>query len=355
MPRDPVLFGASSANVSEGVTVGFRTVVAYAPENMSTWGLGMLGRVFADRTDQGLPPFELTVVTETPGPVRTDLGLTQHIDFGLDRLAQAELVVLLAGDERPADPSPAVIAALRDAHDRGAIIAAFCAGTYLLAATGLLDGLQATTHWSLAADLATRYPKIKVDPQHLYIDEGQLVTGAGGISGLDMTLHLLRREHGSTVANAIARAVVASAHRVGGQAQYIPAPVPVHTDDERIATVITWAEQNLRQPLTVNDLAARALMSPRTFARRFKTTTGTTPHAWLLTQRLNRAEELLETTTLGVEEIAQQIGYANATVLREQFVKRRGIPPRTYRSIFRRQLHTPPHSPEGTFGLSLSS
>jgi transcriptional regulator GlxA family with amidase domain len=328
------------------VTVGFRTVVAYTPENMNTWGLGMIGRVFADRTHLGLPPFEVTVAAETPGPVGTDLGLTQHIEFGLDRLAQAELIVLLAGDQYPSDPSPAVVAAIRAAHQRGAIIAAFCAGTYLLAATGLLDGLRATTHWSLAADLAARHPEIKVVSEPLYVDEGPLVTGAGGIAGLDMILHLLRREHGSSVANAIAREVVAAAHRVGGQAQFIPTPVPVRSDDERIAAVIAWAEQNLRQPLTVDQLAAQTLMSPRTFARRFKEATGTTPHAWLLTQRLNRAEELLETTALGIEEIAQQVGYRNATVLREQFVKRRGIPPRTYRSMFNDRYTDPAQPPD---------
>ncbi|MFI0349980.1 GlxA family transcriptional regulator [Actinomadura sp. 9N407] len=334
VPQGSVLLGESRALLSEAVTVGFRRVVAYLPENMSTWGLGMIGRVFADRTHLGLPPFEVTAAAETPGPVRTDLGLTQHIEHGLDRLAQADLIVLLPGDERTSDPSPEVVAALWAAHHRGTIIAAFCAGTYLLAAAGLLDGLRATTHWSLAADLAARFPKVTVTPEPLYVDEGLLLTGAGGISGLDMILHLLRREHGSAVANAIAREVVASAHRVGGQAQYIPSPVPVRSDDEGIAAVIDWAEQNLRRPLSVNELAARALMSPRTFARRFKEATGTTPHAWLLTQRLNRAEELLETTLLGIEEIAQQVGYRNATVLREQFVKRRGIPPRTYRSIF---------------------
>ncbi|WP_225994207.1 GlxA family transcriptional regulator [Actinomadura rudentiformis] len=317
--------------------MGFHAVVAYAPENLDTLGLALTGQVFTDRSHLGLPAFDLMTVTETPGLVRTDLGLTQHIETGLEKLPEAELVVLLPGDEGTSNPSLAVIEAIRAAHRHGAIIAAFGAGSYLLAATGLLDGRRATTHWSLTAGLAARFPKVKVVHEPLYVDEGRLVTGAGGAAGLDMLLHLLRRDHGSAVANTIARELVVSAHRLGGEAQYIPHPMPVHSGDERIAAAIAWAGENLRRSLSVNELAARALMSSRTFARRFKESTGTTPHAWLLTQRLNRAEELLETTDLSIEEIAEQVGYRNATVLRELFVKRRGMPPRTYRTIFNRR------------------
>lgn len=327
--------------LSEVVIVGFRSVVAYVPDNMDTLGLALAGQLFADRSHLGLPAFDLVTVTETPGPVRTDLGLTQHVGSGLEKLPDAELVVLLPGDVRSPEPSLAVGEAIRAAHRRGAIIAAFGAGSFLLAATGLLDGLRATTHWSLTAGLAARCPEVKVVPESLYVDEGLLVTGAGGAASLDMFLHLLRREHGPAVANPIARELVASAHRLGGEAQYIPCSLPVHSDDERLAAVIAWAGENLQRPLSVNELATRALMSSRTFARRFRETTGTTPHAWLLTQRLNRAEELLETTDLSIEEITEQLGYRNANVLREHFVKRRGMPPRTYRAIFNRRTAQP--------------
>ncbi|KAB2340156.1 GlxA family transcriptional regulator [Actinomadura rudentiformis] len=185
--------------------MSFRGVVAYAPENMSTLGLALVSEVFTDRSHLGLPVFDLMTVTETPGLVRTDLGLTQHIESGLGRLSAAELVVLLPGGARPPAPSPAVVEAIQSAHRHGAIIAAFGAGSYLLAATGLLDGRRATTHWSLTAGLAARFPKVKVVHEPLYVDEGRLVTGAGGAAGLDMLLHLLRREHGSLVANTIAR------------------------------------------------------------------------------------------------------------------------------------------------------
>lgn len=316
---------------------GFRSVVAYAPESISTFGLGVAGKVFADRSHLGLPTFDFTVCTEVPGQVRTDLGLTQSVPFGLDRLTRAELVLLLPGDENRSGLSPTAIAAIRAAHDRGAIVAAFCTGTFLLAATGLLDGSRAATHWRLAADFSARHPAVITVPEVLYVDEGRIVTGAGAAAGIDMCLYLVRREHGSAVANAIAREVVVAPHRDGGQAQYIASPVPADGDDTQITAVMERARTDLGQPPSVNDLAGWAMMSPRTFARRFKAATGTTPHSWLLTQRLDHAEELLETTDLDIEEIARRVGYRTATVLREQFVKRRGIPPRAYRRTFTRQ------------------
>ncbi|MFG2000555.1 GlxA family transcriptional regulator [Spirillospora sp. NPDC048911] len=321
--------------LANGTTMGFRSVVAYAPEGMSTLGFGLAVKTFSGRTQLGVSCFDFEVATDAPGPVRTDLGLVQHVEHGLDRLTRADLILLLPGENFPV-PTPAATAALRAAHRRGAIIAAFCGGSYLLAGTGLLDGLRATTHWSLAAAFAARFPAVETVSDALYVDEGQIVTGAGAAAGLDMFLHLLRREHGSSVANMVARDVVASPHRIGDQPQYVHSPVPAHDDDARITAVLAWAGENLRQPLSVEDLAARALMSPRTFARRFKTITGTTPHAWLLNQRLNHAEELLERTDLSIQEIAQQAGYRNTTVLREQFVKRRGMPPRAYRSTLDR-------------------
>jgi transcriptional regulator GlxA family with amidase domain len=314
---------------------GFLSVSAYAPHGVTTFGLGLVGEVFASRCARGLPPFDLTVCTDTPGQVRTDMGLAVRVRHGLAHLAQADLVLLLpGGGPHPPSTPPAAIRAIRAAHANGAIIASHCVGSYLLADTGLLDGARATTHWLLAPDFAARYPKVTVTPDVLYVDHGQLVTSAGAAAGIDMYLHLLRREHGAAVANAIAREVVVAPYRQGGQAQYIAMPVPADTDDERLTAVMDWARSHLHQQLPVSDLARRTLMSPRTFARLFKAATGTTPHAWLLGQRLDRAEELLETTDLGVEQIAARVGYSTAAVLREQFINRRGVPPRAYRDAF---------------------
>ncbi|SPL88742.1 Transcriptional regulator, AraC family [[Actinomadura] parvosata subsp. kistnae] len=207
-----------------------------------------------------------------------------------------------------------------------------------LAAAGLLDGLEATTHWRYAGELAARHPAVRVRPDALYLDHGSVATGAGAAAGLDLCLHLLRREHGAALANRVARDLVTPPHRAGGQAQYISTPMPGDGDDGRLTEVIAWARANLDRRVPVTEPAARALMSRRTFARAFKSATGASPHAWLLAQRLDRAEHLLETTDLPIEEVARRVGYGSATVLRERFVAGRGVAPRDYRRAFR-QLH----------------
>lgn len=312
----------------------FRSVAAHAFPGMGGLGVGILAEAFGfDRSHRGMPSFAFSLCAEEPGFVRTDGGLTLFVEHGLDRLAAADLVFLTSWADPDRAPSPAVLEAVRAAYDRGAIIASSCSGTYVLAATGLLEGKRCTTHWRHADDLARRYPAIKLDPDVLYVDEGRIVTGAGAAACVDVCLYLLRREYGAVVANAIARDMVVPPHRDGGQAQYVPAPVPVDGHG-RIAEVIAWARDHLDRPLTVERLAARALMSPRSFARHFRASTGTTPHAWLLAQRLHRAEELLETTDLSVEEVAHRCGFGSAAALREQFVRRRGVPPRDYRRAF---------------------
>ena len=268
------------------------------------------------------------------GPGATDSGLTLLVEHGLDRLAEADLVLVTSWEQFDLEPSPEVIAAIRTAYERGATIAGHCTGTYVLAAAGLLDGLRATTHWRWADAFAARFPDVKLVPEVLYVDEGRIVTGAGAAAGVDMCLHLIRREYGAAVANGIARDMVVPPHRDGGQAQYVAAPVPADCDDERLAEVLGWAREHLHLPLTVEALAGRALMSQRSFARRFSAATGSTPHAWVLSQRLHRAEELLETADLSIEEVARQVGFGTAATLREQFVRRRGIPPRDYRRTF---------------------
>ncbi|MFI9329393.1 GlxA family transcriptional regulator [Kitasatospora sp. NPDC052868] len=295
--------------------------------------VGIVAEVFGPH-GEALPGFDFALCTDRPGPVPTDLGVPLTIAHGLDRLAGADLVIALpwAGFRTP--PAPAVLDALAAAHGRGALVAAHCVGTFALAAAGLLDGRRATTHWRFAELLARRHPAVAVEPDALYIDEGRITTGAGAAAGFDLCLHLLRREYGAAMANAVARDMVLASHRDGGQAQYLAAPVPEDCQDERLAEVLAWARAHLHEPLPVADLARRAVMSKRSFARRFAAATGTTPHAWLRGLRLSSAEELLETTDLPVEEIARRVGYGSAAVLREQFVRRRGVPPRSYRRSF---------------------
>ncbi|MFI7444857.1 GlxA family transcriptional regulator [Nonomuraea indica] len=312
---------------------------------MSAFALGAIGGGFTDRAHLGLPAFRFVVCAETPGMVRTDLGLPLRVTHGLDRLAEADLIMVLPGDGPVPRPSPAVSAALRAAHRREAIIVAFSAGVYLLADARLLDGRRATTHWTLTDDFATRFPRVNVVPQALYVDEGRLVTGAGGAACVDVCMHLLRREHGATVANAVAREMVTAPHREGDQVQYRDLPVP-GSGEPSLGAVIDWLLSNLDRPVSIGELADRALMSERTFSRRFKAVTGATPYSWLLAQRLERASELLEVTNLSIEEVSRQVGYNTVAVFRQQFTKRHGIPPRAYR----RRFHRIPDSAGGSCG-----
>jgi transcriptional regulator GlxA family with amidase domain len=314
----------------------FRTVAAYLPPAAASLGLGIVAEVFGyDRTARGVPDFDLVTCAARPGPVGTDAGLTLMVEHGLDRLITADLVMVLAGErDRSEGPPAEVLDALREAHRRGAVVASLCTGAFTLARAGVLDGRRATTHWRWADEFATRHPAVNLDRDVLYVDEDRLLTSAGAVAGADLCLYLLRREYGAAVATEVARDMVVPPHRDGGQAQFIAAPMPASCDDERLTGVIAWARAQLHRPLTVDQLATRALMSPRSFARRFRTATGATPHAWLLSQRLQHAEELLERTDLAVEEVARRTGFGTAAALREQFVRRRGVPPRDYRRAF---------------------
>ncbi|MET7426355.1 helix-turn-helix domain-containing protein [Dactylosporangium sp. NPDC005555] len=313
----------------------FRNVALYVNDGTGAFGAGIMSEIFGyDRRSRGLPGFDYAVCTDRPGPVVTDSRLTLMVEHGLDRLAAADLILITSWEHFEVEPSPEVLAAMRSAHERGATIAAHCTGAYVLAAAGLLDGRRATTHWRWAEVMAERFPEVKLMPEVLYVDEGRIITGAGAAAGVDMCLYLLRREYGAAVANGIARDMVLPPHRDGGQAQYVATSVPADCDDERLGAVLGWARENLDAPLTVEVLAARALMSQRSFARRFAAATGSTPHAWVLSQRLHRAEELLETADLPIEEVARRVGFGTAATLREQFVRRRGVPPREYRKTF---------------------
>ncbi|MEV0390480.1 helix-turn-helix domain-containing protein [Nonomuraea sp. NPDC050643] len=340
--------------------VPFRSVVVYAPPRVSSFGLSMVSNIFADRGVAGLPRFEFAVCADRPGPSRTDLGLILRVEHGVEAMAHADLVIVLPADENdpPALPAP-VRHALIGAHRRGAIVAGYCTGTFLLAEAGLLDGLRATTNWKLTARLAAEHPSIAVDAEALYVDEGRVVTGAGAAAGIDMCLHLLRREHGTAVSGAVAREAMVIPRRDSGQARTIltsgaGADCGDGDDTTRVVELLAWMSTRLPSRLTVDDLAARVLMSSRTFARRFREVTGTTPQAWLREQRLDCAEKMLETTDHSLEEIAQQVGFGTGAVLRRNFLKRHGSSPGAYRRAFGRPALTstedaaPARTPCGT-------
>ena len=312
-----------------------KNVAAVVGDQVSAFELGVLSEVFGlDRSDDGLPRYDFALCAVRPGLVPTTTGFDVRVRGGLDRLADADLVAVPSWTDRPVDPPPELVAALHAALDRGARLLSVCSGAFLLAAAGLLDGRRATTHWRYAPTLAARYPAVRVDPGVLYVEDGPVVTSAGTAAALDACLHLLRTEHGSAVANAVARRMVVSPHRSGGQAQFVEAAVAPPGDDE-LAALVAWVQQHLTEPVTVEDLAARALMSPRTFARRFRAATGTTPHQWLLDQRMLLAEQLLEQTDLPVDEIARRCGLGSADTLRHHFARRRRVSPAGYRRAFR--------------------
>ncbi|WP_425415270.1 GlxA family transcriptional regulator [Pseudonocardia acaciae] len=271
-------------------------------------------------------------------PVR---GLALRSRHRLDDIVGADTVIVAwVPDEvieADAPVPPELVAALRRAHEAGARMVSLCVGAFALAEAGLLDGRRATAHWMHTAQLAERYPKVLVDDSVLYVDDGDVLTSAGMTAGLDLCLHLVRRDLGAHVANQLARRMVVPAHRPGGQAQFIDLSVPT-TDGNGLTPVLDWARAHLDRPLTIDDLARRAAVSPRTFYRRLREATGTTPLRWLLNQRLGRAQSLLESTDLPVERIAKLSGLGTANNLRYHFVKQIGISPGDYRRTFPRRL-----------------
>ncbi|MEI5101866.1 helix-turn-helix domain-containing protein [Streptomyces sp. PmtG] len=308
------------------------TLALAATDGMLHFELSVAYEVFAAAPDGVTVPWYDTVVCG-PGPVHAGRFRLEP-DQGLDRLAHADTVIVPAWADVDEDPPRALVDAVRAAHEAGARVASLCTGAFVLAAAGLLDGRRATTHWAHTEALADRYPDIEVDPDVLYVDNGQVLTSAGKAAALDLCLHLVRRDHGSATANAVARRLVVPPHRAGGQAQFVTAPVPAR-DDHPLAALFPWALARLEEPLTVADLARQAGLSTRHLGRHFRAATGTTPLQWLLTQRIRRAQELLERTDDSVDAIATATGMGTATTLRRHFHRTVGVPPDTYRRTFR--------------------
>jgi transcriptional regulator GlxA family with amidase domain len=300
---------------------------------------GVVCEVFGiDRTEDGLPGYDFTVVAGEDGPLRSEHGLALTDAAGLDRIAGADLVIMSAIDQQlregvPGEFPEPLLGALRDTVARGARVLSVCTGAFVLAAAGLLDGRRCTTHWRHAGELSRYCPRAIVDPDVLYVDSDPVITSAGSAAGIDACLYLVRKEQGMKVANQIARRMVVAPHRDGGQAQFVDRPLPDGSADT-LAELIAWMERHLDQQVTVAELAALAHMSPRTFARRFVQETGTTPLRWLTGQRILLAQRLLEDTDESVDEVAWRAGFGNATAFRHHFHAWRGTTPAAYRRTF---------------------
>ncbi|MBB5916244.1 AraC family transcriptional activator FtrA [Nocardia transvalensis] len=308
-------------------------VAALLGPPQSPFELGCAAEVFGTSRPGVTSHYDFLVCAERPGPLPTTAGYAMLVEAGLEALEEADTVVIPGWQPPEAAAPAAVIDALRAAHRRGARIAAICTGAFVLAQAGLLDGRSATTHWRHAAALAAAHPAVRVDRDVLYIDHGDVATSAGTGAGIDLCLHLVRRDHGAAHAARIARTMVLPPHREGSQRQYATEPLPVRTD-ESLAPLLEWATARLGEPLTVGGLAGHAGLSSRTLARRFGEQLGTSPGQWLLAQRLNAARALLEQTDLPVEAVAARVGLVSAVNLRRRFRDHLGTTPGAYRRTF---------------------
>ncbi|MCK6066097.1 MULTISPECIES: GlxA family transcriptional regulator [Microbacterium] len=313
-----------------------KTVAVIVQDGFAPFEFGVACEAFGlDRTADGIPNFDFRIVTPDPGAVASKMPFSINIENDLSFAYEADLVVVSpTTPEYWAHVDERVLEVIRHAVAREAWVLSLCSGSFLLAAAGVLDGRRATTHWMYAQRMAEMYPSADVDPDVLYVQDGRIITSAGTAAGLDACLHLLRQELGAEMTNTIARRMVVPPQRDGGQAQFIDKPLPVAASMS-LAPVSDWMLQNLRADLSVDQLAARAHMSPRTFARRFKADFGATPAAWLSRQRILHAQRLLEKTDLGLDRIAYESGFGSAAVLRQNFARTLGLTPTAYRSRFR--------------------
>jgi AraC family transcriptional activator FtrA len=318
--------------------MGLRSVSVIVLEPIAVFEFGLAVEVFGvDRTDEGLEPFDFRVCGLEPGrPLATKNydPFTITPQLGLDSVLGSDLVIVAptlpqADEDYPSE----VLDVLRLAHDEGATILSLCSGSFILGAAGLLDGRRCTTHWMYADAMQQRFPTADVDPRVLFVEDGRIVTSAGTAAGIDASLHLVRKELGTAVATKIARRMVVPPQRDGGQLQYVDIPIPECRADS-LGGLLTWVLEHLDEDHSASSLAARAVMSERTFARRFAAETGTTPHKWLTQQRILAARSLLEESDLSVEQIASRVGFNSAVVLREHFRRTVGVSPSDYRRRF---------------------
>ncbi|GAA3978647.1 helix-turn-helix domain-containing protein [Actinomadura viridis] len=305
----------------------------------STFELACAAQVFG--IERAGPPtrYAFGVCTERPGPVATHAGYDMIVTGGLDALDRADTVIVPGWLPAREPPSPEVVRALRRAHSRGARVVSICSGAFALAHAGLLDGRRATTHWALAGELAARFPHVRVDPDVLYVDHGDVATSAGAGAGIDLCMHLVRTDQGARYAAHIARTMVMPPHREGGQLQYSAPPHPAQIDGT-LAPLLEWVIGRLGEPVTIESMAAHAGVSARTLNRRFADQLGTSPGQWLLARRIATAQDLLESSDLPLDAIARRVGLSSATNLRRRFLNALGTTPGAYRRAFRARPRT---------------
>jgi AraC family transcriptional activator FtrA len=311
-------------------------VAALAFEGLAPFELGVAAEIFAlERPELDVPWwYSFAVCAERPGPFKAVGGFDLVAPHGLDTLVAADTVIVLGCGDVLGDPSQELVDALRAAHGNGARLVSICSGAFTLAATGLLDGREATTHWRYTGLLQRRFPNVRVNAGVLYVDCGDVLTSAGTAAGIDLCLHIVRHDHGAQIANRVARRMVVARHREGGQAQFVEAPVPERIVDDPIGRAAQWALEHLAEPLTIAELARRAHLSVRQFSRRFRAATGTSPGTWLLRQRLQASLPLLEQSDASVETIGRLVGLSSAAGFRRHFRSVFGVPPSAYRRSF---------------------
>lgn len=320
-----------------------RSVAVLAYDGLCTFEFGQVVEVFGlPRPEMGADWYRFRVCAERPGPLRAVGGFRVEADGGLAELGAAATILVPGWRGIEAAVQDDLLATLRAAHARGSRLVSICSGAAVLAATGLLDGRRCTTHWRYAERLASRFPAVQVDASVLYAEADRVFTSAGSAAGLDLCLHLVRRDFGARIANEVGRRLVLPPHREGGQAQFIERPV-ADREDARFARLFDWARARLGERITVDRMAGEAAMSRRSFIRRFEAATGTSPGGWLIGERVRHAADLLEGTGLGVERVATECGFGSADGLRHHFRARLGISPTAYRRQFRRtegSIHT---------------
>ncbi|WP_067837657.1 GlxA family transcriptional regulator [Nocardia lijiangensis] len=311
------------------------TIAVLAIPPVTTFDLSIPEMLFPAVRVDGMPGYQVVLCTPDPGTVPSLLGMSVVIEHGLDALTTADTIVVTGTGSR-AEGDPRVLDALRDRAASGTRIASICTGAFVLAQAGLLDDRPATTYWLYSQEMRERFPAVRLCPDVLFVDDGQVLTSAGLAAGIDLCLHLVRSDYGAAVANAVARLAVVAPVRAGGQAQFIETPLPPE-NGESLAATREWAVQRLDEPLTLRELAAYAHLSTRTLTRRFRAETGLSPRQWLLHQRVDRARELLEVTDLPMNEVARRSGLGSAESLRQHMVRRNGLTPSAYRAGFSRR------------------
>jgi AraC family transcriptional activator FtrA len=309
-------------------------VVALAYDRLCTFEFGCTVEVFAlERPELEVDWYEFAVCAIEPGPIRAAGGIVLQAPYSPELIARADTIVIPGWRDADEQPPAALLEQIRAAHRRGARLCSICSGVFVLAAAGVLDGQRATTHWRYTDKLARRYPAIEVLPDDLYVDIGQIITSAGSAAGLDMLLHLVRRDYGAHVGNLVAQRLVVPPHREGGQAQFLPRPM-AHDEKGRLTRLMDWVRSNPAMPHTVASMAERAAMSPRTLQRQFQDATGLGPIEWLVRERVAIVKDLLETADIPLAQVAERAGFGSEESLRHHFRRLAATTPGAYRRQF---------------------